>query len=57
MATGDLLVEGTSYLGDAYVPEWSATLDKLRALDFDWVLPGHGNAFQGKAKIASSRAT
>ena len=51
LAPGDLLVAGVSYLGDAYVTEWSATLDRLRALDFDWVLPGHGEAFQGKAKI------
>jgi glyoxylase-like metal-dependent hydrolase (beta-lactamase superfamily II) len=51
LAAGDLLVAGVSYLGDAYVTEWSATLDRLRALDFDWVLPGHGEAFQGKAKI------
>lgn len=51
VATGDLLVAGTSYLGDAYLTEWSATLDKLRALDFEWTLPGHGDAFQGKAKI------
>lgn len=51
VATGDLLVAGTSYLGDAYLTEWSATLDKLRALDFEWTLPGHGDAFQGKTKI------
>jgi glyoxylase-like metal-dependent hydrolase (beta-lactamase superfamily II) len=51
VASGDLLTAGPSYLGDAFVPDWSATLDKLRALDFDWVLPGHGEAFQGKAKI------
>ena len=50
-ATGDVLTAGPSYPGDAFVPDWSATLDKLRALDFDWVLPGHGDAFQGKAKI------
>jgi glyoxylase-like metal-dependent hydrolase (beta-lactamase superfamily II) len=51
VVTGDLLGAGPSYLGDAYLTEWSATLDRLRALDFDWVLPGHGDAFQGKAKI------
>lgn len=51
VATGDLLVAGTSYLGDAYLTEWTATLDKLRGLDFDWTLPGHGDAFQGKSKI------
>lgn len=49
--TGDLLTAGPSYLGDGYFTEWIATLEKLRALDFDIVLPGHGDAFTGKAKI------
>jgi glyoxylase-like metal-dependent hydrolase (beta-lactamase superfamily II) len=56
VATGDLLGAGPSYLGDAYVPEWGSTLDRLRALDFDWVLPGHGDAFQGKEKIGHFQA-
>ena len=51
VATGDLLVEGTSYLGDAYVTEWIQTIETLKTLDFDTVLPGHGNAFTGKAKL------
>jgi len=51
VVTGDLLGAGPSYLGDAYLTDWAATLDRLRALDFDMVLPGHGDAFQGKAKI------
>ena len=49
--TGDLLVEGTSYIGDGFTAEWPATLEKLRALDFDVTLPGHGRVFRGKAKI------
>lgn len=49
--TGDLLVEGTSYTGDAFIRDWPQTLEKLRALDFDVTLPGHGQAFRGKAKI------
>jgi cyclase len=49
--TGDLLVEGLSYMGDAYAPEWIATLDRLKALDVDHILPGHGAALKGKARI------
>ena len=51
IATGDLLVEGTSYMGDAFFTEWIATLDALKHLDFETVLPGHGRAFTGKAKL------
>jgi cyclase len=51
VATGDLLVENTSYMGDAYVTEWIDTIEQLKKLDFDMVLPGHGQAFKGKAKL------
>jgi cyclase len=52
IATGDLLAgQSPGYLGDAYVLEWIATLEKLKSVDFDTVLPGHGDAFTGKAKI------
>ena len=51
VATGDLLVEGTSYMGDAFFTEWIDTIEVLKTLDFDTVLPGHGRAFQGKAKL------
>jgi cyclase len=51
VCTGDLMESIVSYAGDAYMDEWIATLDKLRALDFDTVMPGHGVVFQGKGKI------
>jgi cyclase len=51
IATGDLLVEGTSYMGDAYFVEWIDTIEKLKGVDFETVLPGHGQAFTGKAKL------
>ena len=51
IATGDLLVEGTSYMGDAYFTEWIQTIEVLKQLEFETVLPGHGRAFTGKAKL------
>ncbi len=51
IATGDLLVENTSYMGDAFFTEWIDTIEAVKQLDFDTVLPGHGRAFTGKAKL------
>jgi cyclase len=49
--TGDMLTTALSNMSDAFVNEWPATLDELKKLDFDTVLPGHGDAFTDKAKI------
>jgi glyoxylase-like metal-dependent hydrolase (beta-lactamase superfamily II) len=49
--TGDLLTAGVSYLGDGYLVEWPETLERLKSLDFDVVLPGHGQAFTDRARI------
>ena len=51
VATGDLMESVISYMGDAYPDEWPATLAKLRTIEFDTVMPGHGQVFTGKAKI------
>ena len=51
LATGDLLGPNPGYLGDAYMTDWVDTLEQLKPLDFDVVLPGHGDAFRGKEKI------
>ena len=49
--TGDLVVAGLAYMGDAYVDEWVNTLDELKKLDFATVLPGHGAAFTDRQRI------
>jgi glyoxylase-like metal-dependent hydrolase (beta-lactamase superfamily II) len=51
VCTGDMMESNLSYLADAWVNEWPAALEKLLALDFDTVLPGHGTPFKGKEKI------
>ena len=51
VCTGDLLVAGISNLSDGFVNEWPATLEKVRALDFTDVVPGHGDPWKGKEKI------
>jgi len=51
VCTGDLLVAGISNLSDGFVNEWPDTLEKVRALDFTDVVPGHGDPWKGKEKI------
>jgi cyclase len=51
VCTGDLMEGVISYGGDAFFDDWPGTLDKLMALDFDTVLPGHGQMFHGKQHI------
>jgi cyclase len=53
VATGDLMESIISYMGDSYPEDWIPTLGRLKALDFDTVMPGHGVVFQGKAKITA----
>ncbi len=44
--TGDLVLPGGSaYIGDGYIDEWLDTLDRFEELEFDLVLPGHGETF------------
>jgi cyclase len=54
--TGDFLTSGLSNMSDSYPEEWAASLDALKKLDFDTVLPGHGEAFTDKAKIGYFQA-
>jgi cyclase len=51
VCSGDLLVNGIANLIDGYVNEWPDALEKLKGLDFDDVIPGHGDPFKGKERI------
>ena len=54
--TGDLLTSGLSNMSDSYPIEWAASLDELKKLDFDIVVPGHGEAYTEKTKIDAFQA-
>jgi glyoxylase-like metal-dependent hydrolase (beta-lactamase superfamily II) len=58
VATGDLMVPNIafSWMGDAYLDEWPETLEALKALDFDTVLPGHGMPFTDRGIIDNMQA-
>jgi cyclase len=56
VCTGDLLVNGIANLVDGYVNEWPAALERLAALDFEDVIPGHGEPFKGKERIGFFQA-
>jgi glyoxylase-like metal-dependent hydrolase (beta-lactamase superfamily II) len=57
VASGDILFKATvGWQGDAFPNEHPATLDALKKLDIEWVLPGHGDHIQGRANIDTSIA-
>jgi glyoxylase-like metal-dependent hydrolase (beta-lactamase superfamily II) len=53
VATGDLMESRLAYMGDAVFDEWIDTLDRLKKLDFNLVLPGHGIPFSDKNLITA----
>ena len=42
-----------AYMGNGLFDEWIKTLDALKQLDFNTVLPGHGVPFHDKALITA----
>ena len=38
-------------MGDGFFPEWIASLDSLKKLDFDVVVPGHQDPFTQRERI------
>ena len=44
------------YMGDGFVNEWPASLDGLKALDFEVIVPGHGAPFRDRGQIDDLQA-
>ncbi|WP_137892747.1 MBL fold metallo-hydrolase [Ramlibacter sp. 2FC] len=50
--SGDLVeYEAGVYTGDAQLEEWPATLEALRALQAEYIVPGRGEAMKGNANV------
>lgn len=49
--TGDLMLPGPSYMGDGFVDEWVDTLERLEELDFELLVPGHGEPFRDRERV------
>ncbi|MDX9968711.1 MAG: MBL fold metallo-hydrolase [Hydrogenophaga sp.] len=50
--SGDLVeYEAGGYTGDAQLQEWPATLEALRALEAEALVPGRGEAMKGNANV------
>ncbi len=56
LCTGDFLGPFLSYMGDGYADEWDDTLEKLKSIDFDVILPGHGYPMKTGEKIEHFQA-
>ena len=57
VATGDFFEgPGTGALAFGFHDEWANNLEKLKALDFETVVPGHGEPFKGKEQISYFQA-
>ena len=54
--TGDMMLQGPSFLGDGYVDEWVETLENLKSLAFETIVPGHGNPFTDRDLIGHVQA-
>ena len=40
-----------AYMGDGFVDEWPDSLERLKGLDFDIIVPGHGAPFRDRGQI------
>jgi cyclase len=53
LCTGDMMESQPAYMGDAIFDEWLKTLDAVKEMNFDTVLPGHGVPFHDKGLITA----
>jgi glyoxylase-like metal-dependent hydrolase (beta-lactamase superfamily II) len=51
LASGDLVVAPIPYAAHTYPGEWIATLEKLEALDFAYLVPGHGPVMTDRSYV------
>jgi glyoxylase-like metal-dependent hydrolase (beta-lactamase superfamily II) len=52
--SGDLVEYGAApYTGDAYLTDWPATLERLRALEAEKLVPGRGEALMNPVDVAA----
>ncbi len=51
LVTGDLLTSGLPYMGDGFLTEWVETLERVKTLEFETIIPGHGRWFTDRAKV------
>ncbi len=49
--TGDLFYDGPPYLGDSFPQEFIASLEKLKDIEFETIVPGHGPLVRDPGKI------
>jgi glyoxylase-like metal-dependent hydrolase (beta-lactamase superfamily II) len=56
LITGDLLTENLPYMGDAFFADWVETLEAVKSLEIDVILPGHGAALEGAEKLEHLQA-
>jgi len=53
VCSGDMMETQPAYMGNAIFDEWIGTLDKLKEMNFETMLPGHGVPFHNKALITA----
>lgn len=51
LASGDLVVAPIPYGFGSFPAQWLATLDRLKAFDFEVLVPGHGEVMRDRAHI------